>query len=126
MLLDTTFLVDFLRREEKVEPLLHELDVAYVSTVSVMELWEGIHLTRRSEDERRGVESLLNEVRELPFTRECAMEAGRISAELVQNGTPVDSDDVMIAATAKVENQPVVSRNTEDFERIEGVEVRGY
>ncbi len=126
MLLDTTFLVDFVRGEEGVEPLLEELDVAYVSTVSVMELWEGVHLSRRTEDERRDVESLLNEVRELPFTTECGMEAGRISAELVENGTPVDSDDVMIAATAKVEDQPVVTRNTGDFERIEGVEVRGY
>ncbi|QLD88727.1 PIN domain-containing protein [Natronomonas salina] len=129
MILDSTFLIDVLRGREEVTDRVEELDASgapAVSSVTVMELWEGIQLADASESERRAVENLLTDIDEFAFDRDCAMTAGRINAELVQAGTPVDTTDVMIAATGLVYDRPVVTRNVSDFERVPDLEVVSY
>jgi len=129
MILDSTFLIDVLRGETAVEELIAELDTAgtpFVSAVTVMELIEGIHLATATDEERVAVEELLTEVHELPFDRDCALQAGRINADLVSAGEPIDETDVMIAATALVHDRPVVTRNIDHFERIPDLEVVRY
>lgn len=129
MILDTSFLVDVLRGEEAVEEAVRTVDesaTARVSSVTVMELWEGIHLAESSERERRVLKNLLTNVRELPFDRECAMMAGEINATLQRDGTPIEDADVMIAATALVNDVPVVTDNTAHFERIDDLEILAY
>lgn len=129
MILDTTFLIDVLRGESTVEDTMERVDetgTASVSAVSVMELWEGVHLTESSAEERDRVEELLDGLYETPFDRECGKEAGRISAELVTSGQGIEDADVMIAATALLHDEPVLTRNTSHFERIDGLDVRSY
>lgn len=129
MILDSTFLIDVLRGETAVGELIAELDTTgtpFVSAVTVMELVEGIHLATATDDERAAVEELLAEVHELPFDRDCALQAGRINADLVSAGKPIDETDVMIAATAIVHDRPVVTRNVDHFERIPELDVVSY
>lgn len=129
MILDTSFLVDVLRGEETVQDAVRSIDeggTAQVSPVTVMELWEEIHLVDSSDRERGVVKNLLGDVRELPFDRECATTAGEINATLRQNDAPIDDADVMIAATALVNDVPVVTDNLDHFERIDGLEIRTY
>lgn len=129
MILDSTFLIDVLRGREEVADRVEELDARGapgVSSVSVMELWEGIQLADASESERRAVENLLTDIDEFAFDRDCAKTAGRINAELVQAGTPVDTTDVMIAATGLEYDRPVVTRNVSDFERVPDLQVVSY
>lgn len=129
MILDSTFLIDVLRGETAVGELITELDTSgtpFVSSITVMELVEGIHLATATDHERRAVKELLAEVHELHFDRECAFQAGRINAELVSAGKPTDETDVMIAATGLVHDQPVVTRNVDHFERIDDLRVVSY
>lgn len=129
MILDSTFLVDVLRGTSDVSDLEADIDArgtAFASSITVMELYEGIHLTNASEAERSAVERLLNDLTELSFDRECAITAGRINAELVDEGNPVDETDVMIAATGLVHDQPIVTRNVDHFDRIQDLEVVTY
>jgi tRNA(fMet)-specific endonuclease VapC len=129
MILDSTFLIDVLRGSESVAERIEELDsrgTPFVSSVTVMELWEGIHLADASDDERTAVKGLLTEIDEIAFDRECAMRAGKINAELVADGERIDETDVMIAATALVNDQSVVTRNVDHFERIDGLNVATY
>lgn len=126
MLLDTSFVIDLIRGRGDVEAALDGSSVEYVSSVTVMELWEGIHLTSSTNEERDRVKRCLSDVEELPFDRDCATEAGRLNAELIKDGTPVDETDVMLGATALVHDQPVLTRNVEHFEVIDGVDVVTY
>lgn len=129
MILDTTFLVDVANGDERVEDLVADVDAsgaAMVTTTTIMELWEGIHRADSTERERRTVEALLNDVREVPFDRDCAMTAGEIHATLVSAGNPIDVEDVMIGATALVHDVPVLTRNVSHFERIDGLDVVSY
>lgn len=129
MILDTSFLIDVLRGERTVEEAVQTVDergTAQVSSITVMELWEGIQLAESSTHERTVVQNLLSDVREVPFDRECAMAAGRINANLQREGTPIEDADVMIAATARVNDVPVVTNNVEHFERVEELEILTY
>lgn len=129
MILDSTFLIDVLRGSSDVIDLIEDVDATgtpFVSAVTVMELYEGIHLADATEDERTKVRELLTDINELPFDRECAIRAGRINAKLVSSGEPIDETDVMIAATAFVHDHPVVTRNVAHFERIDDLRVVSY
>lgn len=129
MILDSTFLIDVLRGSSDVTELIEDVDASatpFVSAVTVMELHEGICLADATEDERANVRQLLTDLNELPFDRECAVRAGRINADLVASGEPIDETDVMIAATALVHDYPVVTRNVDHFDRIDGLAVRSY
>jgi tRNA(fMet)-specific endonuclease VapC len=129
MILDSTFLIDVLRGNADVSALIEEIDATgtpFVSAVTVMELHEGIHLADSTDAERSRVSELLTGINERPFDRACAMQAGEINARLVSAGEPIDGTDVMIAATAIVNDQPVVTRNTDHFERVEGLDVVTY
>lgn len=52
-------------------------------------------------------------------------KTGRIAGELISDGRQVGDGDAMIAATAMVVEEPVLTRNVEGFERL-GVEVETY
>ncbi|QPV63424.1 PIN domain-containing protein [Halosimplex litoreum] len=129
MILDSTFLIDVLRGDEQVSERVAEIDDAgtpCVSSVTVMELIEGIYLADASTSERDAVEDLIENLTELPFDRRCAMEAGRVNAGLIRDGERIDEADVMIAATALVHDHAVVTRNVDHFDRIEPVTVVTY
>ena len=129
MILDSTFLIDVLRGDADVSELIGEIDASgtpFVSAVTVMELHEGVHLADATDAERSRVSELLAGINELPFDRACAMRAGEITARLVSEGEPIDETDVMIAATALVNDRPVVTRNVDHFDRIGGLDTVTY
>jgi predicted nucleic acid-binding protein len=131
MILDTSVLIDVLRGEPAVVERERELDergTAIVSTVSVMELWEGIQRADASESERERVAALLEGLRHADFDHDAAVVAGDIAATLTARGEMIDIEDVMIGAVALTRDQAVLTRNADHFARIDGlaVVVRGY
>lgn len=129
MILDTTFLVDVLRGSESVADLVEEIDrtgAPFVSSITVMELSEGIRRSDASTAERAAVEDLLTDIEKFPFDHDCATRAGELLVELEQAGEPAETTDAMIAATALVHDHAVVTRNVDHFERVDGLEVLTY
>ena len=55
-----------------------------------------------------------------------AMVYWRISGDLRSKGTPIGANDTWIAATALAHLAPLLTRNVDHFNRIEGLEVVGY
>ncbi len=53
-------------------------------------------------------------------------KAGKLSGELINGSERIDREDCIIAATALLNDKPVLTRNTKHFERIDGLEVRSY
>jgi predicted nucleic acid-binding protein len=54
------------------------------------------------------------------------MLAGECSANLSADGTPIEIEDVMIAAIARQRNEPILTGNPTHFERIDHIEVETY
>ncbi len=53
-------------------------------------------------------------------------KAGKISGELISRGEEIDREDCIIGATALLNDEPVVTRNSDHFDRIEGLDVETY
>lgn len=69
------------------------------------------------------VEHLILPFEVLPFTSECAYEYAKIRAELEKNGRKISSNDIQIAATARVHHGVVVTRNEREFARIKDLPI---
>lgn len=129
MILDTSFLIDVLGGVDAVtewERELSQSSIGRVTSISVMELWEGVHLADASASEREQVEELLSGLNHASFDSESAMVAGELSATLMDGGEPIETEDVMIAAVALVRGEAVLTRNSDHLERIEGLSVESY
>jgi tRNA(fMet)-specific endonuclease VapC len=62
----------------------------------------------------------------LDFGRNAAHCAARIRAELERKGTPIGPFDTLIAGTAVSNQATLVTRNTREFRRIEGLAMEDW
>jgi predicted nucleic acid-binding protein len=129
VLLDTSFLIDLMNGDddavEKARELETELVQQRVSSMTLFELYYGIARVVNSEAEREKVERVLASKPIHPADTAVMRKAGRLSGNLQSDGTPVGDGDAIIGATADVVEEPVITRNIEEFERL-GVEVETY
>ena len=129
MLLDTTFLIDLMNGDDgavdKARELERDLVQQRLSSMTLFELYYGVARASDSPDERERVETVLESKPVHPADTAVMRKAGRLSGRLANDGTPVDDGDVIIAATADVVDEPVLTRNVDDFERL-GATVETY
>ena len=92
-----------------------------IPTVVVYELKVGIIKSGASPKRKEQLERFLSVIEVLPFGYREAVVAADIRAELEQNGTMIGPYDVLIAATAMAGQHTLVTHNTKEFARIEGL-----
>ena len=124
-LLDTKVCIDVLRGHKKVVDRLAACRPkdCFISVVTEFELF---HAADRApleyrDDERAKVARFVTSLQILPFDSECARIAASINAGLLNQGTPVSITDVFIAATGLRHQWTVVTSDTKDFHRIDGL-----
>ena len=121
LLLDTSIVIDYLRRKDrestKLVEIVREHHHLYISIITHTELFSGKSIW---ENEKRyeTLEKLCLGFTILPVEEDISMKAGKIRAYY-----PTDLFDAIIAATALHNNIPLVTLNTKDFEKIEGLEL---
>jgi predicted nucleic acid-binding protein len=127
--LDTSFLVDLLHGKPQALNLKETFDrgneMISVAAPSVMELWLGALQSKYSGAERAKILGLLEVLDVMPLDLNAAKEAAEIEADLVSRGVTISTEDIMIAAIAKVNGEKVVTRD-EHFTRIPGLIVLKY
>jgi tRNA(fMet)-specific endonuclease VapC len=126
-LLDTNALVQVLRGPgSSVESRLRTLepDDVGVSAVVMHELYYGAFRSERPESNLAVVEEIGLTVVEL--AREDAREAGRLRATLAAAGLPIGPFDVLIAGQAVARGLTLVTRNTREFARVDGLAVEDW
>ncbi|SDR12582.1 type II toxin-antitoxin system VapC family toxin [Natronobacterium texcoconense] len=128
-LCDSSVLVDIDRGgvDERVAKLDDEGCHA-ISSVTVTELRHGVNKRYEDETSRQDalddLDRLLARFELLEIDRAVATAAADIITELQRSGKPLhDLHDVYVAATAKVEQLPVLTANVDHFERMDGVTV---
>lgn len=130
MILDTSFVIDVLRGDsdalERHRRLEGQTDRQRLSAMSVFELFDGVERSFDSSTEREAVVDILETKSVLPADGPVMRTAGRMHGRSVGRGRPVDNRDCVIAATARAHDEPVLTRNVDDFEQFEDVEVRAY
>lgn len=123
MLLDTSFLIDLMRGDDGAVAKASDLEASLVqqriASMSLFELFYGVARTNHPERERETIEAVLATKPVLAADDAVMRKAGRLAGELETAGTPVDDGDAIIGATAEVVEEPVLTRNVRDFERLD-------
>ena len=99
----------------------------YISSVTLCEMQLGLALLPTGNRKRAlttATDALIQEdfaQRCLSLDARCAPLYGALAARQQQNGTPCSAEDAMIAAIALVNQFTLVTRNTKDFEGMDGL-----
>lgn len=130
MIQDTSFIVDVLRDDGDAIALLdvfeRESRPQKVSAVTVLELYEGVVRSNTPDAKRRKILGVLDTKHVLDADHAVMRMAGELSGRLITEGRRIDREDCVIAATALLEDELVITRNGEHFERIDRLDVRDY
>jgi tRNA(fMet)-specific endonuclease VapC len=97
-----------------------------IPAIVLYELEVGIAKSPAPARRRFQLEQLLALLDVLAFGAPEATVAARIRAELEQAGTPIGTLDVLIAGTALRHGATRVTRNTREFQRIDGLAVEDW
>jgi len=97
-----------------------------IPAIVLYELEVGIAKSSSPARRRFQLEQLLALVDVLPFGAPEATVTARIRAQLETAGTPIDALDTLIAGTALRHGATLVTHNTKEFERIDGLAVEDW
>lgn len=127
--LDTTFLVDLLRKDPAACRKLNELEEkkAFLATtcMNVLELYRGAYLSSAAEQNILLIRSILEEIPILPVTDEVFPIFGEISAQMSRQGIRAGDFDEIIAAVTLSYDGVIVTRDSH-FLKIPGISVEKY
>lgn len=127
LIFDTTFLIDFQRERKAGRGGAHSFlevhadAIAYLPITAYSEFAEGF--ANRTDP---AFLSVVESFELLPVTRQTANSYARITRDLRSKGLLIGANDLWIAASAIEKQQPLVTRNTLDFSRIPGLDLRSY
>lgn len=126
--LDTNTVIDFFKGRGKVAGRLLATPPREIGLPSVVlyELELGAEKSRNPEAKRREIGQLASLATLLPFGRAEARAAARIRTDLESRGLPIGPYDVLIAATAQVRGATLVTHNSGEFRRVEGLRVEDW
>lgn len=121
--LDTNTVIYFFKGMGNVANQLrtHHPSQVAIPAVVLYELNVGILKSDNPTKRISQLKILLEQVAVLPFTQEEADIAAKIRVDLEKKGTPIGAYDILIAAAALSHQATLVSHNTKEFSRINGL-----
>jgi len=134
MIVDTSYVLDLIDREESALAKERELEAAAVPLVvpamTALELYIGVGKAADSQVERQRVEGILDAYPRAEMSMRISKRAGRILGEAMAEAPPGDGPgigkgDAAIAATAIERDEPVLAGDTH-FRAVPGVDLETY
>jgi tRNA(fMet)-specific endonuclease VapC len=127
-LLDTNILIAMSKQRPGLADRLEGIpaDAVLISSVVVGEIEYGIAKSRRRQHNRRVFDALVSGFRVLPFDAAAARLYGPIRAELEKRGRLIGPYDLMIAVHAKSVDAVLVTDNTREFARVDGLKTTNW
>ncbi len=122
-LLDTNAVIALLKGEKRfIEKLtLHRTSDVVMSSIVVYELYYGAFKSQKTQENISRIENL--RLRILRLSMEDACCAGKIRSELERQGQTIGPYDLLIAGQALSRGLTLVTHNTKEFNRVEGLSV---
>lgn len=106
--------------------LKHEPSELCISSITYAELMHGVEKSQDAERNRVAITLFLSPLSVLEFDNYAAEEYGKVRTELERKGTPIGPMDTLIAAHARAEKMILVTNNTREFNRVEGLNVENW
>ncbi len=106
--------------------LSHEPEEMCISAITYAELMYGVEKSMAVEKNRIALSLFLSPLTILEFQAIAAEEYGKVRAELESKGMPLGPMDLLIAGHARSEGFILVTNNTREFCRVEGLVVEDW
>lgn len=92
-----------------------------ISAITMAELEYGVQNSSRPDRNRLALLVFLSNIDVIPFGAEAAMAYGRIWYDLKEKGNLIGGNDLLIAAHARSLGYTLITNNTREFNRVEGL-----
>jgi tRNA(fMet)-specific endonuclease VapC len=126
-LLDTNICVYFLNGQFSLKEKIREIgfDNCVVSEITIAELKYGIAKSTKKEKNTQTLETFQSKIEILPIFPALDIYATE-KARLKIKGKILDDFDLLIGATAIANKLTLVTRNTSDFNRLDGIVIEDW
>ena len=129
MILDSSFLIDVQRGSRRAIDLAMSIESedqpTRVPFVVIYELFMGVGKGTETEKNRRLVQRVLDRFSSVPATEPIVKRAGYLDGVVQRKfGGKIGTADAIVAATALEYDEPVVTDNVRDFQRVPSAELR--
>jgi tRNA(fMet)-specific endonuclease VapC len=128
-LLDTNTCIVYLKGRNL--NLRQKLEIVTISDMAVCsivkaELFYGSMKSANPERNSTLQREFLDQFASLPFDDLAAQAFGNIQAQLEARGTPIGAYDLQIAAIALANDLTLITHNTREFNRVDGLQVEDW
>lgn len=100
-------------------------DVA-ISIITLFELEYGVEKSQYRQRSQDALTRFLLPLNLIDMDRPSATEAASIRADLERKGMPIGPYDLLIAGLARSRDMTLVTNNTKEFERIDGLNLENW
>jgi tRNA(fMet)-specific endonuclease VapC len=97
-----------------------------ISSITLAELWHGVENSAAIERNTVALIEFLTIVKILPFDDKAAEQYGSIKADLQRRKCLIGPFDTLIAAHARANGMVLVTNNTKEFERVDGLTIEDW
>lgn len=128
-LLDTNICISLMRNQyPKMTDKILSMDpsLLMISSITVFELEYGAAKSQQKERTQAQLAMFLSAFTILPFDAGDAIATGRIRGELAKKGTPIGPYDLQIAAQGLSRKLTVVTHNTDEFSRVQDLQIEDW
>lgn len=127
-LLDTNTIIYFFKGLGDVTKNLFEKSPQeiFIPSIVIYELEVGIAKSSDSKKREEQLAKLLSHVQIIDFSVNEAKASAKIRAKLEKSGTPIGPIDTLIAGCAKANGLTLITRNIDEFKRVEGLFVQDW
>ena len=118
--LDTNILIDLIRGDNLISEKINNIegDSIFINPITQCELFKGVYLSSKKNEEINAVEELSELFEVLEFSKEICKEFGKEYTKLSKAGKMIPEFDLIIACFAKVNNLILVTRDKKHFENM--------
>jgi tRNA(fMet)-specific endonuclease VapC len=126
--LDTNVLICYLKGDPLIVSRITATNPSeiVVPTIVVYELEYGTLNSRLSASRRKQLDSVLRNLKHVPFDTNAALSAAQIRLELEKRGSIIGPLDILIAGTALSLGATLVTNNTAEFSRVPGLRLADW
>ena len=128
-MLDTNVIIYCLRHpEDPINRIVekHLGDDICISVITLAELEYGVHKSTRPDQNRTALQAMLAGISVIEMSADAAMHAGEILATLESKGERIGDRDTLIAAHARSMGYTLVTHNTKEFSRVNGLRLEDW
>ncbi len=97
-----------------------------MSVVTKAELLYGVEVSPRRAHDGAALAAFLPYVDAVPFDEDAAAHYAEIRANLKRRGAMIGANDLFIAAHARALDLTLITNNTAEFERVEGLRLENW